>query len=283
MDDMLFARRRSTLGPLLVCVVLSFVLLVADQRFSGMKLVRRSIDIALLPVYSIMELPALAADWMDDASLSRSDLQQENNTLRAEMLVLQGRLQKYAAVAAENARLRGLMNSNVVVDGRILVCEIVGLDPDPLRRIAYLNKGYADDVYVGQPVLDAFGIMGQVLQVGQYLSRVLLVADPLASVPVVINRTGVRAVVAGYGALDKLNVLYVPPSADVQPGDLLVTSGLGKLFPFGYPVARVTRVNRKSGGDFAAVSAVPVAELDRSSHVLLLFSRPPHPQGAGHD
>ncbi len=273
MDDAIFSRKRGAFRSLLTAIFFSLLMLLADSWWPLMAQVRLQLDRMLSPVYSLMSLPAIMSDWFYDASLSRRNLQRDNGLLRAEMLVLQGRLQKYAAVVAENERLRTLMNAHVAVDGRVLVCEIIGLDPDAQRRIVYVNKGIQDGVYVGQPVLDARGIMGQVLRVGEHHARIMLLADPLASVPVEVNRNGVRGVVTGEGALDRLSVRYIPPSADVRPGDMLVTSGLGLLYPFGYPVAEVVRVNRKSGGDFAEIQARPVAELDRSSHVLLLFGR----------
>ncbi len=273
MEESLFARRRGTWPSLLSSVVFSVVLIWADVHYVFMRHVRLELDRTLSPIYGLIAMPASLAEWWGEVGQSRTRLEHDNDTLRAEMLVLQGRLQRYAAVAAENARLRGLMNSNVVADGRISVGEIIGLDPDPQRRIVLINRGGDHGLFVGQTVLDAHGVMGQVIQVGGSTSRVLLIADPLASVPVIVNRNGVRGVVAGEGALDRLSVLYIPPSADVRPGDLLVSSGLGTIFPFGYPVAIVTHVNRKSGGDFSEITARPVAELDRSSHVLLVFRK----------
>ncbi len=283
MEDSLFARRRGTWPSLIFAVVCSLVLIWADKHLVLMRHVRLELDRTLSPLYGLIAMPASLAEWWGQAGETRTHLEHDNDTLRAEMLVLQGRLQRYAAVAAENARLRGLMNSNVVADGRVTVGEIIGLDPDPQRRIVLINRGGDHGLFVGQTVLDAHGLMGQVIQVGGSTARVLLIADPLASVPIEVNRNGVRGVVAGEGALDRLSVLYIPPSADVRPGDLLVTSGLGTIFPFGYPVAIVTRVNRKSGGDFSEVSARPIAELDRSSHVLLVFRKGYEPVEAVHE
>ncbi len=274
MDTGLFARRRSSLLVWVLALLLALGLMVLDSYWPPMRPLRLQIDRALQPVYALIEVPTALSNWEQEDSLSSSQLRRDNAMLRQSMLVLQVRLQRFAAIAAENVRLRGLMNSTVVVDGRVLLTEIIGLDPDPARRVMLINKGHDEGVYVGQTVLDAQGVMGQVINVGASTAHVMLIADGQAQVPVLFNRSGVRAIVSGYGSLDRLKVLYVPPSADVRPGDLLVTSGLGLNYPFGYPVARVLRVNRKSGGDFADVLAVPVAALDRSAHLLLLFSRP---------
>lgn len=261
---------------------MSLALLVVEQQNPRLlRDVRYQVDRALTPVYVLTGLPARLADWVEEESASQTQLRRENAYLKTQMLVLQGRLQKFAAVAAENSRLRGLMNSTIVVDGRILVGEIVGIDPDPFRHVVLLNKGTQDGIYIGQPVLDANGIMGQVIEVGAVTSRVLLVSDSQSAVPVLVNRNGVRGIAAGFGALDKLKILYVPPSVDVREGDLLVTSGLGHRFPAGYPVAQVIKVNRQASGDFAEISARPLAALDRSSHLLFLFSRPAQSQLPG--
>ncbi len=281
METALFSRRRESLLPWVAAVALALLMILADIYWPPMQRFRLQVDRLLQPVYAVVEVPTMLSIWGHEDALSSSQLRRDNAMLRQSMLVLQVRLQRFAAMAAENARLRGLMNTTVVVDVRVLLTEIIGLDPDPSRRVVLINKGHDDRVYVGQSVLDASGVMGQVIQVGANTSRVMLIADARAEVPVIFNRSGVRAIVGGYGSLDRLNVLYVPPSADVRPGDLLVTSGLGRDYPFGYPVAKVVRVSRKSGGDFADVQAVPVAALDRSSHLILLFSRPPLAQGGG--
>lgn len=275
-ETTLFSKRKGSGLRLIVALALALGLLYSEIRYpDALKPVRLTIDQALTPVYVLMGVPGRLAGWVDETSATSTQLRRENEYLKTQMLVLQGRLQKYAAVAAENVRLRGLMNSTIVVDGRILVAEIVGIDPDPFRHVLMLNKGQQDGIYVGQPVLDAAGIMGQVIEVGAMTSRVLLISDRQSAVPVRLNSSGVRAIASGAGELDRLMIMYVPPSVDVKPGELLTTSGLGTRFPAGYPVAQVTRVNRNSSGEFAEIWARPMAKLDRSSHVLFLFSRPP--------
>ncbi|HEX6591410.1 MAG TPA: rod shape-determining protein MreC, partial [Moraxellaceae bacterium] len=202
---------------------------------------------------------------------------------KSQLLVLSGRVQKFSELAAENARLRGLIDSTLVVDGRVLITEIIGVDPDPFRHILLVNKGQDEGVYEGQPVLDARGVMGQIIEVGPETSRAMLIADREHAIPVRVARNGVRAILAGTGDLDRLTVQYVPESADVKVGDLLLSSGLGLRFPAGYPVGVVTKVGKTGTTEFADIQAKPVAELDRSRHVLLLFTRSlRNEQGAGH-
>lgn len=235
---------------------------------------RYQINQVLTPVYALMAAPTQLAGWLDDVSASNSALRRENEYLRTQALVLQGRLQKFAALAAENARFRGLIDSTIVTDGRVMIAEIVGVDPDPLRHVIMLDKGAQDGIYIGQPIIDASGIMGQVIELGPTISRALLISDRQHAVPARINRNGLRAIVSGSGEIDLLNVDYVPESADVKVGDLIVTSGLGRLFPAGYPVGTVVSVRRNTGAEFMEIRARPAAALDRSHHVLFLFAQP---------
>lgn len=249
-----------------------------DSRFKSVTdPVRYQVNGLFSPVYEVMGWPGLFSEWLVEAGMSGEGLRDENRYLKSQLLVLSGRLQKFSELAAENARLRGLIDSTLVVDGRVLIAEIVGVDPDPFRHIVMVNKGEPDGIYIGQAVLDARGVMGQVIEVGPQSSRVMLVADREHALPVRIARNGIRAIVAGTGEIDHLSLQYVPESADVKVGDQLLSSGLGLRYPAGYPVGIITRVNKTGGSEFADITARPAAELDRSRHVLMLFSRPTVP------
>ncbi len=256
-----------TLG-LLLCVTL----IVADLRWTGLSTVRSAIDTLLTPVYLIASIPGAIGDWQDRTIRSRSELLDDNDRLRRENLVLQGRSQQLASLQADNARLRALLNSTTLLRDDVLVGEVIGVSPDPARHQLLLDKGNEAEVYLGQALIDARGLMGQVVEVSSTTSRVLLITDPTHSVPVQINRNGVRAVAEGAGALDRLTIHHVAATTDIQPGDLLVTSGLGGRFPIGYPVAVVSAVERNPGEAFARIAATPTAELDRVRHALLVFS-----------
>lgn len=246
-----------------------------DVRFNQFTApVRFQLNGVLSPLYAMMSWPGRLSDTTADLALDETELRAENAYLKSQLLVLSGRLQKFSELAAENARLRGLIDSTQVVDGRVLIAEIIGVDTDPFRHIILLNKGQDAGAYVGQPILDSRGLMGQLIEVGPTTSRAMLIADREHAVPVRIARNGVRAVVAGSGEIDRLRLQYVPESADVKVGDLLLSSGLGLRYPAGYPVGIVTRVGKSGTGEFAEIDAKPAAELDRSRHVLLLFNRP---------
>jgi rod shape-determining protein MreC len=203
---------------------------------------------------------------------SRSQLLEENARLRRENLVLQGRSHQMASLQAENVRLRALLNSSALLRDDVLVAELIGVSPDPMRHLLVLNKGEQDGVFVGQPLIDADGLLGQIVEVSSISSRAMLITDATHSIPVQVNRNGVRAIAEGTGVLGMLEVHHVAATTDIREGDLLVTSGLGGRFPVGYPVAVVSEVERDPGQPFARIVARPSAALDRSRHVLLVFT-----------
>ena len=206
----------------------------------------------------------------DEVLGSREDLLEENRALRAEALVLRARSQRLAAVAAENVRLRELLNSTALLDENVLVAEIIGVTPDPGTQTVVIDKGSDSGLAPGLAVIDAYGLFGQIVEANRFSSRVLLLTDATHAVPAQVLRNGVRVIVEGNGRIDHLDVNPVAPTADVRPGDLLVSSGLGQRFPGGYPVGVVESVTNDPGRPLAAVIARPSAQLDRSRHVLVL-------------
>ena len=248
------------------------VLITADLRYNSMQATRSALDTLGAPVYWIANLPLRFRDWGKQHVQSRFQVLEENERLSRENLVLQGRSQQMAALQAENVRLRALLNSSAILRDDVLVAELVGISPDPLRHQLILNKGSNDEVFIGQPLIDADGLMGQVVEVSPSSSRALLITDASHSIPVQVNRNGVRAIAEGTGSLGALEVRHVSATTDIKIGDLLETSGLGGRFPGGYPVAVVTAIDRDPGKLFARVVARPSAALDRSRHVLLVFA-----------
>lgn len=262
---------------LLVLTVLSVALMVVDARFETLKPLRSQLGLVLTPVYWLTDLPMRAWEGMSEQVASRSELIAENRQLKTEALLLQRRLQKLATLTEQNVRLRELLNSTALVDDRVVIAELIGLDPSPFTQRVIIDKGSHDGVFVGQPVLDATGLMGQVVEVMPYASRVLLITDTVHSVPVQVNRNGLRAIASGSGS-DYLELRHVPETSDIKEGDLLVSSGLGQRFPAGYPVARVRSVVHDAGQAFLQVHALPTAMLNRSRHLLLVFSDPRTPE-----
>lgn len=257
---------------LLVFVALSIVLMAVDARFDTFKPLRSQLGMALTPLYWVADLPNRVWHGMTQQFSSRSELLAENEKLKAEALLMQRRLQKLATLTEQNVRLRELLNSAALVDDKVLVAELIGVDPNPYTHRILIDKGAKDGVFVGQPVLDARGLMGQVVEVMPYTARVLLLTDTTHSIPVQVNRNGLRAIASGTGNPERLELRHVADTADIKEGDLLVSSGLGQRFPAGYPVATVSEIVHDSGQPFTIVRAVPTAALNRSRYMLLVFS-----------
>ncbi|MBM7061556.1 rod shape-determining protein MreC [Pseudomonas sp. UL073] len=279
----LFAKGPSLGVRLLVLAVLSTVLMVVDARLDVLKPVRSQMGLVLTPFYWVADLPVRLWGGVTEQFNSRSELLAENEKLKAESLLMQRRLQKLAALTEQNVRLRELLNSAALVDEKVLVGELIGVDPNPFTHRIIVDKGSKDGVFLGQPVLDARGLMGQVVEVMPYSSRVLLLTDTTHSIPVQVNRNGLRAIASGTGNPERLELRHVADTADIKEGDLLVSSGLGQRFPAGYPVATVKEVIHDSGQPFAIVRAVPTAALNRSRYMLLVFSDPRTPEERASD
>ena len=233
----------------------------------------RAADVAY-PFYWLTNIPSRVQDWSSGRLTPSEDLRAENASLRTELLIYKREVQKMASMAAENVRLRQLLNSAETIKDRVLIAELIGVSPDPMVHTVMVNKGSADGVYLGQPLLDAEGLMGQVVSVGHNASKVLLITDTTHALPVQINRNGVRLIAEGTGNLYQLRLRHVFSTVDIREGDLLVSSGLGQRFPAGYPVATVESIRYDPGQPFAQVIAKPMAQMNRSRHVLLVFDRP---------
>jgi rod shape-determining protein MreC len=244
------------------------VLVVVGLYSDRLEPVREKLSPVVAPFYQITDVPTRVNDWRKDTFVSHADLKLENAALKTELLIHQ---RKLAALAAENVRLRQLLNASQTLQDTVLIAELIGVSPNPLSHKVIINRGSQDGAFKGQPVLDAFGLMGQVTEVGETSSTVLLISDATHAIPVQVNRNGVRAIAEGTGDLNSLSLRHVSANTDIRAGDLLVSSGMGERFPIGYPVAEVQQVVRDPGKAFLTVIAKPMARLDRSRHLLLVF------------
>jgi len=252
-------------------VLASIILMTVDQRLHRLESLRAALSTALYPLQHLVELPSAGYSWLTEALSSRTHLLQENQALRDERLQLQARMLRYDGLLTENQRLKQLLDSSVKLEGRSLVAELLAVSPDPGKHQIVIDKGSRYSVFEGQPLLDATGIMGQILHVGPFSSTAILITDPDHALPVQVNRNGLRTIAVGTGDLHRLDLPHLPNNADIKVGDLLITSGLGGRFPADYPVAIVSSVDTNTGSPFAKVSAVPTAHLDRSREVLLIW------------
>ena len=242
-----------------------------DHRTTYVSNIRSGIAVLVYPLQYLVNFPANVSSWASDTFSTRTTLQEENATLKTQNHILTVQLQKLNFIEAENINLRNLLQSSKRMGDRILIAELLSVDMDPYKQQVILNRGAGDDIYPGQPIVDAKGVMGKLIHVNPFTSTALLITDPAHTLPVQVNRNGLRAVVKGTGSQTRLEIPHLPNNADIKVGDLLVTSGLGCVFPVGYPAARVVEININPSLPFAEVLAEPIAELDRSREVLLVW------------
>lgn len=227
-------------------------------------------------LYSIGDMPnRAAAEIVDYQRVSKTELVQEHKALQNELLIHKKKLQLMASIKAENVRLRNLLNASEVIDDKVVIGEVINISPDPSMLQLIINRGYKDQIFIGQAVVDESGLLGQVIAVGERVSRILLITDASHALPVQINRNGVRLVAEGTGTVNELRLRYVSNTTDIVAGDILVSSGLGKRFPFGYPVAEVVEVVAEPGAAFQEVRLKTLAQMDRSRYVLFVFDEAP--------
>ena len=259
--------------------MLSSLLLFADYKFNQVQLLRSTLENLAVPFYWVLDAPQQLLAWGGEQVRFRDSLVEENARLRSESLVLKAKLQRSAVLVAENGRLRSLLNSSTVLENNdVGIVRIIGVSPVISKHEVIINKGTDDGVYASQPVLDANGLFGQVIDATPFTARVLLISDAVHGVPVRVQRTGMRTVAEGVGDFHRLRLSHIAPTTDLQIGDQLVTSGLGGVFPEGYPVAKIASVERVASQPFLTVTAKPTAELDQADHLLLVFDHQ-HPIG----
>ncbi len=256
---------------LLVFVLASVLFMTLDHRQHHLETVRAALAVIVYPLQFAVHMPFKGGKWLSETLATRESLMEENQRLRTQQLLIQARLGKYGELAAENRRLRKLLESSVKVGDRVLIAEVVSVDMDPFSRQILLNKGSNEEVFMGQPLIDAHGVMGQVIHVSPFASSALLITDPSHALPVQLNRNGLRSVAVGTGASNTLELTHLPNNADVVVGDIVVTSGLGGRFPSGYPVGTVISVETDTGQPFARVAVEPAAQLERNREVLLVW------------
>ncbi len=268
----LFARRLSPTLKFGIFLVLSIAILFADHQSDKLKPFRSAYNTILRPVEWIAEWPSVFGD-LGEYFASRSTISEENDRLQKEHLMLMARLQRLAALESENMRIRALLQSSKRVTEEVLIAEIQETSHDPYRHYLRLNKGSLDGIYEGQPLIDAHGILGQVVSVSILSSEAIMITDADHSIPVEINRNGLRTIAQGQGS-DRLRLPYLPINADIEEGDLIVSSGLGGRYPAGYPVGVVNEVHRYPGEEFLEIYATPAAQIQHGREVLLVKQPP---------
>jgi rod shape-determining protein MreC len=284
-----FNRGPSAFTRFLVCLVLSFALLITDARYHYLNAVREAVSVALYPLLRLATAPYGALMRGAEFFVTQSSLIAENGRLKTQAFDQGRRLQRLEALEIENERLRKLLDAAERIEGRAIFAEVLYARRDPFTRRILVDKGTQHGVKAGQAVVDEAGVVGQVTRVHPFVSDVTLITDKDQPVPVKVLRSGLRAVVFGAGRDDELELRYLPVNADVRNGDVLVTSGIDGTYPPGVPVAVVSKIERDAALPFARIKGSPSAGVARHSQVLVVsntreFPQPPpeaEPSGPG--
>ncbi len=264
-------RLPSNLTRFVLLALLSVGLMLLDARGHHLQKIRSGLTVLFVPIQILAAIPVRVGGWLMDLTRTDTSLREEAERLRAEQPILHARLQKVEAIEAENAHLRQLLGTSALIAERAVVAELLEVASEPYRHTVVIAKGAKDGLYLGQPVIDTYGIRGQISEVGILQSTAILITDPGHAIPVQVNRNGLRAIAFGTGTLDSVSIRHLTASADIKLGDLLVSSGIGGGFPFGYPVAKVKKILNDPNEPFLDISATPVAQLSYNKEVLLIW------------
>jgi len=232
-----------------------------------------TISLIVHPVLIVVDLPSKAYSWLTESATGHSELAEENKLLKSESLLLKAKLQKFASLEKENTRLHSLLESSFKLGEQFISASLIEVNQNPNTQHIVIDKGSRFNLYAGQTALNEEGVIGQIISVHPLTSSIMLITDPNHAVPIEINRTGLRTIAVGNGSLNTLTLPYLPHNADVQVGDLLTTSGLGGVFPKGYPVANVSKLTPLPGEAFMYTEATTIAQIENIRDILLVWSK----------
>jgi len=267
----IFGRGPSLPLRLFFSVVISASLMLADSRLNAFSDIRYLLNSFIAPIQYAADLPRSMFDGFYEKFQSHKVILVSNEQLKHEVLILKSNLILLKQYKEENERLRKLLGSSFVRDEKKMVTEVMAVDTSPYTHQVVIDKGHIDGVYEGQPVINENGIVGQVTFVAAHNSRVLLLIDSNSAIPVQNLRNDIRVIASGNGQMDKIQLEHVPSSTDIRVGDLLVSSGLGGVYPEGYPVGRISKVDKDTRREFAVIYANPVVNFDRLRYLLLVW------------
>lgn len=275
-----FARGPSLSVRLAFVLALSLAAMIIDTKVENFATARTYLNSMVSPLQYIANLPGAMMNWSADRFTSRQQLLEDNEELTNQVTLMSEQLQRFRILEQENKNLRKLLDAPVRDSMHKMITELMAVDTNPYSHQIVINKGAIDGVFVSQSVLDDSGIVGQISEVGTTNSRVLLISDVTHAIPIRIERNNVRFIAVGDGSLDSMQLQHVPHSADIEIGDVIVSSGLGEVFPEGYPVGTISKIVRNESRPFAEVTATPLAKLDRIKYLLLLWPQETAPSVA---
>ena len=254
-------------------MIVSVALLLSEHNSSKIDGLRSTLSFFVDPLKYLVDLPNVLVERASNLINSYQVLRKENESLRETYLINQTKMLKFSALENENIRLRALLENSFKLGEQVLVAELLSVNIVPYEHIVVVNKGTRFGVHPQQPVLDSNGVVGQVFRALPFTSEIMLITDPNHAIPVQVNRNGLLTIAVGSGQLNRLLLPYLPSNADIRPGDLLITSGLGGTFPQGYPVAVVDEFTSEPSKAFSNITATPKALLDRSRELMIVWSK----------
>ncbi|WP_159651682.1 rod shape-determining protein MreC [Methylicorpusculum oleiharenae] len=268
----LFATGPSLNTRLLVAVLLSLTLLITEHRGTRLESARAALSVLVYPIHNLVDAPIHLVSSTVETVMNMHKLKEENEKLKQDELIYKTQLLKFAALERENIRLRALLEKSFKLGEQVLVAELLSVNLAPYEHVVLVNKGSRFGVHPEQPVLDAYGVVGQIIRALPFSSEVMLITDPSHAIPVQVNRNGLRTIAVGSGQINRIKLPFLPNNSDIKKGDLLITSGLGGAFPQGYPVAVVDEINYQPNKPFAEIFATPKAQLNKSRELLIVWS-----------
>ena len=274
-DNRLFAKRKVVETKFLLALFFALILTMIDSHQHALNFMRSSFSLLTMPLQFLVDYPQRFTHDLKLFFRKQNELLIENQQLREQSVLLSSRLQTYTALNNENNQLRKLLSTKKSAHTKVMAAHVLAVDSNRSRQLLVLDKGTHHGVFVGLPVIDANGVMGQIINVGLMTSTVLLISDSKCAVPVSDERTGERAILVGNNG-KQLSLINLPKSSAIAVGDVLLTSGLGQRYPEGYPVGEVVEVNHARGEEFIRVTAKPMASLSKSRWVLLLWPQKDH-------
>lgn len=270
-QNTLFAKSKHSSLGFVLAILISLTFIFADAQMHRLSILRFGVSLLVTPLQFVVDYPVNFAGWISSLMTDKTKLIKENINLHYQQTVLEAQLQKLLVLRDENVQLKALLSNPSSAKMTAMAAQILSVDTTNSRQILILNKGKRDGIFAGLPVLDAKGVMGQIIDVGLMTSTVLLISDAKSSVPIKNDRTGERAILVGMNKMDQLSLINLPSTSLITKGDLLVTSGLGRRYPEGFPVGRVEEVKRVPGDDFMKVTVSPIALLNRNRLVLVVW------------
>lgn len=269
--DKLFTKNKKRSIRFLLASCFALILMFVDLHYAYLKLIRTGFTVLASPLQYAVDFPIRLINWVDLLISTKSSLIQENMKLHYQQIMLEAELQRLMALKEENSQLKELLLTSSNATLKAMAGQILAVEATLSRQLVILNKGKREGVYRGQPVLDAKGVMGQVIDVGYMTSTVLLISDAKSAVPVRDNQTGEHAILVGLNDPSELALINMPKTSHIQVGDLLVTSGLGRLYPEGFPIGKVISIQDLPGEAFITVKVQPIAMLNKNRLVLLIW------------